>query len=128
MDIIKKTILGFISIEFVQKHKYVLMIATVLITASVLVIIAMNLYNSSGTAQIDLSRPGYQSVREKSRSAGNDDEAFPSVGRLDKDAIEKFRTLYDARSKRVTTVDGFKNDVLSDESLSIYAEPIPEQE
>ncbi|HMI09428.1 MAG TPA: hypothetical protein VK497_03475 [Candidatus Saccharimonadales bacterium] len=101
-----------------QQHRFMLLIGFTIIIALFLVGISLALYNSSGTAQLDLSRPGFQSVREQA-SQSNDFNSFPSTGTLDQSALNQFRTLYDKQVKQVTAVDGFSGDVMNDQALSI---------
>jgi hypothetical protein len=105
---------------FKERHKFLVTIGGCIIVALFLVGVALALYASSGAAQLDLSRPGYQSVRQQ---ATHDDsiDAFPSTGDLDKNAIEQFRKIYDERAGQATSVDSFGGTVMSDESLSIDA-------
>jgi hypothetical protein len=88
--------------------------------AMFLVGVAMALYNSSGAAQLDLSRPGYQSVRDQVMS-GDSFEGFPASGPIDKETLEQFRQLYSEQSKQATSVDAFGGDVMSSKALSIDA-------
>ncbi|HEU5121718.1 MAG TPA: hypothetical protein VFT59_02640 [Candidatus Saccharimonadales bacterium] len=103
-----------------QQNKFLWMVGGSVVAALFLVGVALALYASSGAAQLDLSRPGYQSVRQQ---AAQDDsfDGFPATGTLDDKAIEQFRKLYDERAKQATGVDSFGGDVLSDKSLSIDA-------
>jgi hypothetical protein len=103
-----------------QKNKFLWMVSGSVLISLFLVGVALALYASSGAAQLDLSRPGYQSVRQQ--AAQNDSfDGFPASGELDEKAIEQFRKLYDERAKQATGVDSFGGDVLSDKSLSIDA-------
>jgi hypothetical protein len=103
-----------------QQHRFMLLIVFTIIIALFLVGISLALYNTSGTAQLDLSRPGFQSVREQASQSGNFN-SFPSTGTLDQSALNQFRTLYDKQVKQVTAVDGFGGDVMNDQALSIDA-------
>jgi hypothetical protein len=103
-----------------QQHRFLLLIAFTIFIALFLVGISLALYNTSGTAQLDLSRPGFQSVRQQA-SQSNDFNSFPSTGTLDQSALNQFRTLYDKHAKQVTAVDGFSGDVMNDQTLSIDA-------
>lgn len=94
-----------------------LIILTIAI-AIFLVGIALALYNSSGAAQLDLSGPRFQSV-QKQAAQGDDFNGFPSSGELDQGAFNQFRTEYDKQTKKVTDVDSFSGDVMSDQALSI---------
>lgn len=96
---------------FILQHRFLVMIIGAIIIAIFLVGIAMNLYKSSGTAQLDLSRPGYQSVREQASRTDTFD-GFSAVGQLDKAAAQEFNAMYEKRAKKVTSVDGFGSDAL----------------
>ena len=57
-------------------------------------------------AQVDLSRPGYQSIqREASRDTT--DDSFASTGKLDKDAVDSFDKMYANHARQVVGVDSF---------------------
>jgi hypothetical protein len=103
-----------------QQYRFMLLIALTIIVALFLVGISLALYNSSGTAQIDLSKPGFQSVRNQAAQSEEFD-GFPATGELDQAAANQFRALYDKQVKKVTAVDSFSGDVMSDEALSIDA-------
>jgi hypothetical protein len=101
-----------------ERHRFWVLVGCCVVVALFLAGVALALYASSGAAQLDLSRPGYQSVRQQ---AGGEDklDAFPSTGELDSKSLEQFRKLYDERAKQATSVDSFGGSVMSDESLSI---------
>lgn len=101
-----------------EQHKFLILIGLTIVTSIFLVGIALALYNSSGTAQLDLSRPGFKSVQEQA-SQSEDFNGFPSTGPLDQSAFDQFRNEYDKQSKKVTDVDSFSGDVMSDQALSI---------
>jgi hypothetical protein len=96
-----------------QRHRFIVL-------TLFLVGVALALYASSGAAQLDLSRPGYVSVRDKAVQV-DDFEGFPTSGSIDKDTLKQFRSLYEKQSKEATNVDSFGGDVMSDKALSIDA-------
>lgn len=101
-----------------QRHKFMALIGITILISLFLVGVALALYSSSGAAQLDLSRPGYQSVRDQaSRTPGF--EAFPATGKLDKKAIDEFRSLYGKKAGEATAVDSFGGNVMTDQELSI---------
>jgi hypothetical protein len=103
---------------FVQRHRFTVFIMGVVGLAILLVSIALALYVSSGTAQLDLSRPGYEKIRTQVRS----DEAFKgfsSSGKIDENTLRQFEALYEERLREVESVDAFGSDVLSQKSLQI---------
>lgn len=101
-----------------QAHKFWVMIAGALVIALFLVLVAMNLYNSSGTAQVDLSRPEYENVRDK---VGRDIEvvSFSATGDIDEETFEEFRKLFGEKADKVREGKYFSADAMTDGSLSL---------
>lgn len=101
-----------------EQHKFLLLVAITIVISLFLVAVSLALYASSGTAQLDLSRPGYQAVREQAvRSDAL--EKFPSTGPITQDTVDEFSKLYDEQAKKATNVNSFGGDVISDKALSI---------
>lgn len=105
-----------------QRHRFFALIMGVIAVSFILVLIALSLYNSSGAAQVDLSRPGYQSI-QKEASRGAIDDSFPSNGVLDEKAFNDFDKLYGAHAKRVVGVDSFDPQALETKSLQLLDSP-----
>lgn len=103
-----------------QKHRFLVLVGATISVALVLVAVALVLYNSSGAAQLDLSRPGYISVREKVVSSEGF-ESFPSTGEINEETLKQFRKLYKEQAEEAIAVDSFGGRVMSDESLSLDA-------
>lgn len=101
-----------------QRHRFLVLIGATIVISLFLVGVALALYASSGAAQLDLSRPGYVSVRGKAVQS-DDFEGFSPSGTVDKNALRQFRSLYEQQSKETTNVDSFGGDVMSDKALSI---------
>lgn len=101
-----------------EQHRFLLLIGGTILISLFLVGVAMALYASSGAAQLDLSRPGYKSVRDQ--VAPSDSlTSFPSSGEITEDTLSQFRTAYDKQADQATNVDSFGGDAMSDKSLSI---------
>ena len=102
----------------IKEHRFFFMIVGSISASVLLVLAALALYVSSGTAQLDLSRPGYAAIREQIKD--NDEfRGFSSEGELDKKALQQFDDLYMQKLKDAQAVDAFGNDVLSPQSLQI---------
>lgn len=101
-----------------QQHKFMVLVGATIAISLVLVVISLGLYNSSGAVQLDLSRPGYQSVRGQTHTV-DDFVGFAPSGAIDKEALEEFRKLYDEQLKEATAIESFGGDVLSDSSLGL---------
>lgn len=113
-------------LTFWQKHRFLMLIILVIMVSLFLVATAMSLYNSSGAAQVDLSRPDYETIRkeanaDRDRDRESGSESFSATGDLTDAAFKKFNELYDARLKKVVGVDSFDEAALSEESLQLYA-------
>ncbi len=104
--------------ELVSRYQFVVLIAGSIIVSIVLVMASLALYVTSGTAQLDLSRPGYADIRGQLKK---DDsfQGFRANGKLDNAAYAEFEKLYNERLKDAESVDAFGNDVLSPEALQI---------
>lgn len=109
-------------VQHIKEHRFILLIVGTIATALFLVVISMALYVSSGTAQVDLSRPGYSTVRDQAKENDASYNAFSGTGPIDKEALQEFETRYDTRSKQITGVKAFNSDPLSDISLRIESE------
>ena len=101
-----------------ESHRYMVLVGATILISLFLVVISMMLYNSSGAAQLDLSRPGYVSVRQQV-DATDKLERFQSTGPIDAEAIKSFQSLYKSRAKQATAVDSFGGEVMSDKMLSL---------
>jgi hypothetical protein len=103
-----------------EKHRFLVMIGASIVIALLLVAVSMKLYESSGAAQLDLSRPGYEHVTEKTASS-EVFRGFSAVGEVDERTIAEFKAMYDERAAKATNVDSFGGEVMSDAALGIDA-------
>lgn len=112
--------------EHSARLRFAALIGGSLFVAMLLVTISMSLYFSSGTAQLDLSRPGYQSVRDQSRTE-DPYKGYSASGPVNDQTLDEFEKLYNERSKNATSVDAFNPDVISDAALGIDSAEAPAQ-
>jgi hypothetical protein len=108
-------------VSFKDKHSFLIFITLSIIVASVIVTISMALYNSSGAAQLDLSRPGYKSVRSQAGKDDGDFQTFSSSGPISKEIISNFKATYDKQAQKIKAVDAFVGDPLSPDALGLSA-------
>lgn len=104
-----------------RKIRFASMIICVITVACILTGISLYIYGASGAVQVDLSRPGYQSVR-KEATANTSDEQFSATGNLDTKAYSQFNAMYDRHAKRTVDAPSFGEEALSDDSLQIFAD------
>lgn len=94
---------------------------TVLITLA-LTVISYSLYLVSGTAQLDLSRPGYKQALSEVSPTNTDDFTFSATGPLDKKALDEFKGKYDALVAKTKGYSAFDPGALSDDQLNLNAD------
>ena len=104
-----------------SKYRFLIMIFVVIGLSIGLVSISMSIYGSSGAAQLDLSRPGYQDVRDQADKNNSDFIDFSDIGSIDKNVLDTFNDQYKTQSTKIKTVNAFGTDPLSPEALGISA-------
>jgi hypothetical protein len=104
------------SMTFWDKHRLSLLLILTVIISLILTVISMVAYNVSGTAQLDLSRPGVSSVSNQVDKTDtiNDYSAF---GPVSKESINEYTKQYDEQAKKAKSVDAFSGDPLDPEIL-----------
>ncbi len=108
------------SVETVRNHQFLFMIIGVIFVSLFMVYVALSLYVSSGTIQLDLSRPGYASAREEAAKSREVFKGFSEDGAINKESLDEFDTLYKEKAaEALIDIDAFSGDALSDEALSL---------
>lgn len=103
-------------LTFWDQHRFMLLITMTIVVAIILVVISMVIYNVSGSAQLDLSRPGYQAVSDKVEETDEIDE-YDASGPINTTTVDEFTKLYDAQAAKAKAVDAFNGDPLNPEVL-----------
>lgn len=108
------------TVEVVKRHQFLIGISSAIVIALFLVFVALSLYASSGTLQLDLSRPGYDNARKEATKDEEVFKGFSANGDIDKAALNEFDKLYRQKAaEALIEIDAFSGDVLSDKSLTI---------
>jgi len=102
--------------SFWAKHRLSLLLVITVVIAITLTVVSMVAYNVSGTAQLDLSRPGYSSVSDKVDRTDKITE-YNGNGPITKESINEFNKFYDDQAKKAKAVDAFNGDPLNPEVL-----------
>lgn len=108
------------------EHRFMLLVVITIIISIVLVCISVTVYNSSGAAQLDLSRPGYQSVSDKVDRTDNVTD-YSAFGPINKDTVNQFTTIYDTQAGKAKAVDAFNGDPLNPDVLE-FGDPTASNE
>ena len=97
-------------------------IMSAIIIAMVLMVFSMYLYGQSGAAQLDLSRPAYQAVRNQIKTS-DQFTGFTTNQKLSEQNVAEFKKMYRGKYKDITKHTGAFNPAdISDQTLGISAE------
>lgn len=99
---------------------------TVLMGSAVIIAILFSgvglyLYGTSGAAQLDLSRPGYEGITQGASEETKKLSDFSSSGPIDEATLQEFDQLFSAQRKNVKEVNAFGGDPMSPEGLGIHS-------
>jgi hypothetical protein len=105
---------------FINRYRFRTMLAIAISITLMLTIINVSLYNITGTAKLDLSRPGYEAARKKINSSKEfDTYSFSSNDPLSQDTIKKYLYHYDKHLKRTQAYDRYDVSVMDDANLGL---------
>jgi len=104
------------TLGFWDQHRFMLLIVGTIVISFILVAVSLVMYNVSGSAQLDLSRPGYQSVSDKVDRTDPVTE-YSAFGPVNKQTVKAFTDVYDQQSKKAKAVDAFNGDPLNPDVL-----------
>jgi len=101
-----------------SEHRFIILIVGSIIIALLLVAISMSMYLNSPARQLDASRPGFTSVRDKIEKF-DDFKEFSASGAVDKQALDDFKKLYSKQVRDASGYNAFGSEALSDQTLHI---------
>lgn len=107
-------------LSFWDRHRLSLLLIITVAIALVMTVVSVVMYNTSGAAQLDLSRPGYLSVSDQVKKT-DDIDTYSASGPVNQETIEAFIELYDAQAEKAKAVDAFNGDPLNPEVLEFGA-------
>lgn len=110
------------NISFIGRHRFMLFITLSVSVAITIVGVSMYIYSSSGAAQLDLSRPGYVSVRDQVTNSTSEFPNYPNNGPISQSDIDNFKSLYSQQAQKIKLVDAFSGDPLNLDSL-VFSNP-----
>jgi hypothetical protein len=110
-------------LSFWDEHRFMVLITATIIIATILVCVSLYIYNVSGSAQLDLSRPGYQSVSDKVNRTDPVTD-YSAFGPVNKGTVNDFTTIFDQQATKAKAVDAFNGDPLNPDVLE-FSNPTP---
>ncbi|MBC7512269.1 hypothetical protein H7142_01235 [Candidatus Saccharibacteria bacterium] len=109
-----------VGIQTFRTHQFFVLIVIVITISLFMVYVALSLYESSGTLQLDLSRPGYDSAREEAIKGNEVFRGFSSDGTIDAESLNEFDSLYKQKAaEALIDIDAFSGEALSDATLTL---------
>ena len=103
-----------------KDRQILLLLSIVILIALVFTALGLYLYNATGSAQIDLSRPDYQGVGEIVQKDKTQYTEYSASGDINKQSLSQFKDLFDDKVTEMKKIDAFGGgDALSPESLGI---------
>lgn len=102
-----------------SKHRFLTMIISSVVLSFILVVVGMLVYYSSGSYQLDLSRPGYVSVRSQTVTNDSDFANYSSIGSIDSASISEFKLLFSRQATKTKEANAFGGSPLSFDSLGL---------
>jgi hypothetical protein len=107
---------------FADRHRLTGAIALSILIALLLTMISVSLYIRSGASRLDLSRPGYEKVREQVTS-DNEDDTFSGTGPMNIDVVDQFQGIYNKKRSTISKLDPFSPTILEDDSIRLLNAP-----
>ncbi len=101
------------------EHRVIILIVLTIIITLVFTSIGLVLYNTSGSAQLDLSRPGYKGVNEIVEKNKPKFVDYPASGDINDTTLREFDNLYKTQLENVRSVDVFGGDPMAPDALGI---------
>lgn len=108
-------------LSFWDEHRFMVLIVGTILISLVMVSISIFIYKVSGSAQLDLSRPGLQSVSDKVDRTDPVTDYSP-FGPVNKNTVNDFTKIYEKQAARAKAVDAFNGDPLNPDVLE-FSDP-----
>ncbi len=111
--------------RLIRHNKFSFAIGAAIFAACILTTLSLVLYNLTGTAKLDLSRPGYDQARKQLKT--NDKKTqddFKANGVLTNEAMKNYLKNYRKQAVDLKSYDDFSKKLLDDSSLGLTAEQI----
>lgn len=103
----------------IYTHQFVVFVVLALVITGLMTFISLEIYVSSGAVKLDLSRPGYEKLRNDVQQSSSD-QTFSASGDVNSETIKDFNSRVDSSVKDLKNSGKFGgSDALSDTSLGL---------
>lgn len=100
----------------VEEYRLAVSIVAAIVLVLLMTALSVALYIRDGTSRLDLSRPGYESVRDQIDRSGSL-PSFSSNGPVDAASVQEFQKLYDEQTKKLDHFSSFQEKTLEDNQI-----------
>lgn len=113
--------------QFFYSHRLTGAILAAIVIALLLTMISVSLYIRSGASRLDLSRPGYEKVRQQVTS-DNENDYFDASGPMNVEVVDEFQAIYSKKRAVIGKLDPFSPSVLADDNIRLLnvSDPQPQ--
>jgi hypothetical protein len=108
--------------DLIDRHRITYAIIGALLLTMLLTAVSMALYVSSGASRLDLSRPGYERIRDDAQR-NDDEEAFSATGPINSSVANDFQKRFSKHRATLNKLDTYGTNALDDEELQIAPKP-----
>lgn len=109
--------------KFFFAHRLTVAIGLAIVIALLMTTLSVSLYIRSGASRLDLSRPGYEKVREQV-TTDNESDTFSPSGPMNVEVVDQFQSLYTKKRAAIGKLDPFSPSVLDDDSIRLLNTPV----
>jgi hypothetical protein len=104
--------------RFFGRNKLPIALAASTLIALFMTVTSVYMYVSSGVSQLDLSRPGYESIREQVEY-NSSRQVFDDEGPVNEDSVDEFLELLNERMDELQNISDFSGQSLDDATLDL---------
>lgn len=103
----------------IGRYRLAVAIGAAIIATLGLTVVSVVLYTITGSAKLDLSRPGYGPARKQLSKNDNRSNKFGSSGPLDATTVTNYLKNYQTQSSELGSYDDFSKKLLDDAPLGL---------
>jgi hypothetical protein len=108
--------------DWFNDHQLPTFVGLALIIALIFTSISLMIYSKSGAAKLDLSRPGYESVRQDVENNDATEQPFASSGAIDAKVKADFEKRVKTQADQLDKMNDFNAEVISNDNLGLPAD------
>lgn len=105
-------------VAIARRHQLSVMVTGAVVLSLILTIFNVALYQASPVSDLDLSRPGYEPVRDRIEP-NKPQKTFSAEGKVDEDVLNEFESLYKTQVENLNNSANYADPGLNDDHLGI---------